>query len=330
MKRILIASLLSCVLVGGAFAQLTFTGDVYAGFEIDSPYGEEASYTTNHRDEGPSQFNLAANVLRENYGAKLDLKFQATDSPLSLTGAYGWVDFLNNSLTLTMGKISDAKWVSSLDSDHEYFFDDVTGFRLNYKAPIQGLNLGAAFPARNFDVDLFFKKIILGATYANLMFNTVIAYDLGNNARFLFGFNYTGIDELTSAGIQIKASNLATWDSELVGGECIVNEKIGYRVTRPFIISLFASQIFYGTPDTDTELIFAPAISYKFTPTLTASFTWEFNSPDYFKTTNSVITPCLEYTLKGPAVFYVQYSVELAEMKNASHKFGFGMDIKAF
>ena len=172
--------------------------------------------------------------------------------------------------------------------------------------------------------------MIFGATYVNPMFNTVIAYDMGSNAQLLFGFNFTGIDKLTSAGIQLLATNLATWDSASVGGEILINEKVGYRIMRPLTVSLLMSQTFYGTSGKDARLYFTPAVAYKILPTLTASLSLEIGSDDLFKNTNMTITPCLEYALKGPALFYVQYELELVAMKEHNHRFGFGIDVKAF
>ena len=38
----------------------------------------------------------------------------------------------------------------------------------------------------------------------------------------------------------------------------------------------------------------------------------------------------IEYTLRGPAVFYVEYKLNLANMDTATHSVGFGITIRAF
>jgi hypothetical protein len=60
---------------------------------------------------------------------------------------------------------------------------------------------------------------------------------------------------------------------------------------------------------------------------------FEMNSPDSFETTNLSIIPSLEFTLRGPAVFYAEYELGVNDMSNArtmNHKFGIGLEIKAF
>ena len=340
MKKSIVVLLLFSVLASNVFAQLTFSGEAYAGFQIEKPYNAGETVSAVHRDEGAPKFEFIATAVRENYGIKLDTTFQTTN-PFNLNGIFGWVDFLNNTIRLSVGKISDAKWVSSLDPDHEYFFDKITGFRIDYKTPLEGLSIGAAFPANDFDFDRFVRKFIFGATYAQALFNSVIAYDIGNNGKFLFGFNFTGIDELTSAGVQLLAINLATWDSESPGywGEIHINEKIGYRIMRPLTVSLLAGQKYYAEPNVDGDdnsnlaLSFALSASYRIISNLIASLTLELSSPNKFDQVDFAITPCVEYSLKGPALLYVQYEfslVDIGDTKQDNHRFGFGIDIMAF
>jgi hypothetical protein len=72
-------------------------------------------------------------------------------------------------------------------------------------------------------------------------------------------------------------------------------------------------------------------MSYRVISGLTASLNLGISTADYFETQVITLSPCLEYTLKGPAIFYVEYELKLAQYKSGSHhKFGFGIDIKAF
>ena len=331
MKKYIVVFLLLCILAGNSFAQLTFGGEAYAGVQIEKQYDQDETVSTTHRKEGAPKFNFTAAAVREDYGIKLDADFQTTN-PFTLNGIYGWVYFLDKSINLAIGKISDAKWVSNLDTDNEVFFDKISGFRVEYKTPLAGLNVGAAFPANDFDFDRFAKKIILGASYVQPLLNSVIAYDMGNNGRFLFGFNYTGIDDLTAAGIEIRAVSLATWDSRVAGfgGELTIKEKVGYRVMLPLTVSLLAGQTFYGDPDAKAALFFTPSATYRVLPNLSASLSLKLSSADAFKTTDLAIKPCLEYTLKGLALLYVEYELKFTDMKHDNHRFGFGIDVKAF
>ena len=335
MKRAIIASLLLFILAGGAFAQLTFSGEAFVGFQLEKEYDNDEVITATHRDKTLPKFNFVATAARENYGVKLDVDFEASHTdPFSLNGIFGWVDFLDGDLHVSVGQISDAKWVTNLDSDVETFFDDVTGFRVEYKTPLEGLNVGAAFRAdgiliEGFDLEYFFKTIVLGGSYVTPLFNTVIAYDMGHNAQLLFGFNYTGMDDLTDAGIEFIGRELATFDSEIKDWELTFKEKVGYRVMRPLNVSLLMEQIFYEDAD-KLSLFFTPAASYRIMPGLTASLSATLYTTNAFDTANLAIKPCLEYTLKGPALIYVEYELGLEEMKRDNHRFGFGIDIKAF
>jgi hypothetical protein len=301
MKKFVIVSLLLGILAGNVFAQLTFSGEAYAGISLEKPLNDtDETIGTNHREKGAPMFNFVAAAARENYGVKLDTNFQVPGS-ISVNGIYGWVYFLNKSINLSMGKISDGKWVSSLDADHEITWDEVTGFRVDYKTPVAGLNVGVAFAADDYTLEKFGQKLLFGASYVNAMLNTVLAYDLGNNGRILFGLNYTGIDELTSAGVQFVAKNFSTWDSKSPGfwGEFNINEKAGYRIMRPLVVSLFLSQTIYNNPDVDAILTFMPAVSYKIRPDLTASFSLDITTANYFVESQVIsLKPCLEYTKK--------------------------------
>ena len=333
MKRAIFASLLLFVLAGSAFAQLTFSGEAFAGFQLEKNHDQDEVISATHRDEGAPKFNFVATAARENYGVKLDVNFQATSDPIALNGIYGWVDFLGGDFRVALGKISDAKWVTNLDTDStEIFWDKITGFRLEYKTPLEGLSVGAAFRADgtdDFNLEYFGKTIIFGASYVQPLFNSVIAYDMGHNSQLLFGFNFTGIDDLTDAGIEIVAKELATHNLDIKDWELTFKEKVGYKVMRPLNVSLLLQQTFYD--DTDKlSLFFTPAASYRIMPGLTASLGVTLGTEDAFDTTDLTIRPCLEYTLKGPALIYLQYELELKEMKNDNHKFGFGIDIKAF
>jgi hypothetical protein len=56
----------------------------------------------------------------------------------------------------------------------------------------------------------------------------------------------------------------------------------------------------------------------------------EVNSDDVFKTSNLVITPCIEYQLPGSGLLYLQYDLAVAKFKEMSHTIGLGFEIKSF
>jgi len=336
MKKAIIASLLVSALVASAFAQVTFSGSVYAGIQFQKPHDGDETITTTHREEGAPKFNFITTIMRENYGARLDITFMHTgaedpEGHFSLNGIYGWVNLFDNSLRLTMGQISSTPWVlTRFHSSHtERKLGDIRGFRVDYSTPIQGLSLGAAFRADDHNLETFGEQMILGASFIHPMFNMMFAYDLANNVHTLFGFNFSGIPDLT-AGVQLRAIHLASWDDEFHPGELQVRQIVGYRIMRPLNVYLILGQTFHGMPGLDVGLEFTPGIEYRFLPNLTGSLSMTIESPDHFTTTNLILRPSLELTLTGPAFFYLEYELFLNDMDRASHTFGFGMTIRAF
>ncbi|MDR1430389.1 MAG: hypothetical protein LBI85_08885 [Spirochaetaceae bacterium] len=338
MKKLLILVMLCAVVSGGAFAQLVWNGEFYTGLEFSSPHGSDEYITQNHTDhhetKGPTQFDLTGTYTGGIFGVKLDTLFQdVAGNEVSLVGAYGWVNFLDDQVRLSLGKISDGVWVTSLEKEH-VLDKNIRGFRVEFKPRfLGGLNLGAAFPAgdsgdTSYDGEEFANGMILGASYIHPLFNTVAAYDRGGVGRVIFGFNYTGIYELTDAGIEIDYRDLTdTWDS---GGSVTIDEKIGYRIMRPLTVSLHASQTVYGDSDTDINLLFNPEVSYRLTPSLTAGLEAELQSPDYFTTINLDLVPYVDYALSGGAYIYLQYRLHMADMKNPDHSVGLGLTLISF
>ena len=339
MKKVIFTIALFCITTGLVFAQITLGGDAYAGVQFEKIFDEDEQITATHRTEGTPVFNIDATVRREIFGIKLDTSFRATETPVSVKGLYGWVDFWDRAIRFSAGIISDPVWVVKLDPRfQEFFFDDVTGFRLEYRTPVQGLSVGIAFRTEDLTAEEFGKRMIFGGSYIHSLFNTVAAYDLGRNGRALFGFNYTGINNLT-AGIQLRGSNFATWDDRMYSGELIIHQKIAYRILRPLEVSLITGQTIYGREDRDIELSFAPGLSYRIQPNLVSSLTAElsrvnntnrryFPDDDMFIFTS--VRPSLEYNL-GPAIFYAEYELMLGKYKNQSYnRFGVGVEFNAF
>ena len=345
MKKAIIIFLLIGTLAGSAFAELTFSGDVYIGVQLRNAPGADESITTDHRNYFAPEFNLSATVSRENYGARLVTRAEGTS--FTIRGIYGWVDFFDNSLRLSMGRFSDGMWVIRLDSDlSELSMDgNITGFRFAYSTPLPGLSVGAVFRADRHNMEEFFQQMIFGATYVSPFFNAVFAYDLGQNVRTLFGinfptFHFLGLPDL-SLGFKLLANNLATWDSTpaLTSGSLSMYQRIGYRISWPVSVSLIASQTISGAPEIEyTTLMFGPGITYRnrLAPSLTGSLRLLIDSPDHFATTNLTLRPAIEKSLAGPALFYVQYEWRLPDvgssnpMDRAVHTFGFGIEIRAF
>ena len=176
MRKLVLLALIFGVFITNVFAQLTFSGEVYAGVQLEKAYDEDEKIGIFHRDEGAPKFLFVATTQKENYGAKLDMSFQAT-TPFTqtLNGIYGWVNLWENNIRLTMGKISDGVWVSSLDADHEFVFDEITGFRVEYKTPLPGLRVGFAVPTQDNTLEDTAKRAIFGASYVSAMFNSVVA-----------------------------------------------------------------------------------------------------------------------------------------------------------
>jgi hypothetical protein len=325
MKKIIAVSVLFGILTGGLFAQVVLSGEFHTGVELNIPPDGDESIDIHHREEGLTIFDFAATVNKDIFGAKLDTSFTKPPADVfELKGAFGWVYFLDKQIRLTLGKISDAVWVTSLS---EYNLDAVEGFRLEYRTPLQGLNVGAAFEVGGYTMEEFVKQAIFGANYVHEFFNTVVAYDLGGNANAIFGFNFTGLDQLTTAGIELKGNNLALWEKM---GSLNINEEVAYQITREFTAVLHLEQTLHGKSEDDPILLFRPGVRYRIIPPLTAFLDVELGSEDIFKTTNIQVHPWVEYSLGNMGLLYLEYKLDLPDMKDASHIIGLGMEIKAF
>jgi len=341
MKRAFFIFFLFGVFTAGAFAQITFGATAYVGIQVESPFSDTHTSETvsaTHRREGPSNIDFFMVGTRDNMGFRLDLNYQiAAEDPVRLDGLYGWTNLFDNSLNLAFGRISNGRWVSVLDADHKMTFDEITGFRVAYDVRLlPGLNVGVAFPAEGltdeeYDLEKFFRRVVFGASYVHPLFTAVFAYDLGSNTRMLFGLNLAGFGSLTSAGIQMVVSNMATWDNRILTGQIQLRERVEFRITREFSVALLASQTFFGHPDRDTALLFNLTASYRFNHIITAFLSGEISSPDYFETNTYKIRPSLEFAMGGAGFLYVEYELELGRYRMDSfHRFGIGLNIRIF
>ncbi|MCL2380148.1 MAG: hypothetical protein FWC64_00980 [Treponema sp.] len=350
MKKAIIAILLTSVLSAAAFAQVLFSGEVFAGIQLQRNHNENETIGTYHRDEGAPRFDFTATVVRENYGARLDTSFQMFNEPdrhVTLNGIYGWVNlpglFGDDSFRLTMGQISSPAWVTRLHADlPEHYLDKIRGFRIEYATPMPGLSVGAAFrttgaDGNNYDLETFAKNMIFGANFIHPMFSAVFAWDVGGNAQTIFGFNFTGIPDLT-AGLQLRANRLASWDDPPHGypGMLQVHYKVGYRIMRPLFTYLIFGQRFHGQSGVGPYWEITPGVEYSFLPNLTGSFSVTLDNfegnPLFGGTPNNNLTlrPALELMLAGPAFFYAEYVLRMENMERNYHTFGFGITIRAF
>jgi len=335
MKKAIITILLASVLAAGAFAQLAFSGSVYAGVQFQNIDGADESITTTHSEGYQPRFNFIATIMRENYGARLDTTFQEGD--VTLNGVYGWVDFPGflerDALRLTVGQISSTPWV--LPRFHpmhsEIKFGDIRGFRVEYTTPIPGLNAGLAVRGEGHDLQGAAERMIFGATYIHPLFSTVFAYDLAGNVRTLFGFNFTGIPDLT-AGFQLHAERLTSWDDPVIGypGVLLTRYKVGYRVMRPLNVYLIFGQRFHGTSGVGPYWEITPGVEYRFLPNLTGSFSITLDNFHGNPDKNLTIRTGIEHMLQGPAFLYAEYELRLDNMDRATHTIGFGITIRAF
>jgi hypothetical protein len=329
MKKSFVFVVLFGSLAGSVSAQVMLRGNLYTGITADIPYDGEESIGLKNREKGNTVMDVsAAALLGEGaYGVKLDTTFSYLRPDITFTpkGMYGWTELFDRQIRLSLGKISDGVWVTSLDND--YTFDEIAGARVECRTPLEGLSVGMAFDAGDYTVENFAKQLIFGGSYVSAIFNIVGAYDFGSNTRALFGFNFTGIDDLTTAGIELRFTDIALWEQY---GELAIDEEAAYRIIRPLTVSLHMAQKVYGKAGSDMGLAFRPGLAYKLTRTLTGSLEVEVNSDDVFKTSNLALTPCIEYQLPGSGILYLQYDLTLAALKEPSHAIGLGLEIKSF
>ena len=320
-------------------AVLTLGGKASAGMQV---YADDSGNTVSalHRKDGSPLFNLTAAAQAANYGIKLDTDFRAeAGSEVTLNGIYGWAAFMDDGLHVSVGKISDAKWVASgIDPDgNERSYDGVTGARVDADVPfVQGLNVGFALRANDWDTETMLKNTVFGASYNSGSLGSVLAYDMSGNGNILVGVNYSDLVPRLDAGIRLEATNLNTFGSDTFGGQMAVYEKASYRLAAPRLTPyVILGQTFYGNGD-KTALVFNPGISCRIdaVPGLTAFFGAKLETPDYFDTNALALKPEVEYSLGGTALIYAEYEMGIDNLSASDpaigNRFGIGLEVKAF
>jgi hypothetical protein len=333
MKKIISVVLLFYALAGAAFAELALNGEAYFGIQFEKQESsEDEQLTTTHRKEGMPMVGLDVVYTDDNFGLKTATVLRAKDDPFTLKGVYGWASFFDYSLDVLIGKINDPKWVVCVDPDTERYYDDILGLRVEYTVPfLEGLSVGFAVPFDKSDLENTGKRIIYGFDYIHPFFTAVGAYQLAYNTRFIFGFDFTGVPDLT-AGFQIQGLKLALWERESFLAELEFYEKIGYNIIQPLTISLLLGQTMYADKKMDVSLSFAPTISYHITPNMLCSLSVAVSSTDMFETIKNVVKPVFEYKIGSYTVLYVQYECDIRNEYDirTAHRLGIGIDIKSF
>jgi hypothetical protein len=319
-------------------AVLTLGGKASAGLQIDA---DDSGNTVSalHRKDGSPLFNLTAVAQTENYGIKLDTDLRAeTGNELTLNGIYGWAAFMDGDLRVSVGKISDAKWVAAIDpSIPERSYDDITGARVDWNVPdVQGLNVGFALRANEWDAETMLKNTVFGASYNRDSLSSVLAYDMSGNGNILAGVNYSDVVPRLDAGLRLEATNLNTFGADLFPGQMAVYEKAAYRLAAPRLTPyIILGQTFFGNGD-KTALVLNPGVSYRVdaVPGLTAFFGAKLATPDYFDTSSLALKPGVEYSLGGTALIYAEYEMGIDNLSASDpaigSRFGIGLEVKAF
>jgi len=99
---------------------------------------------------------------------------------------------------------------------------------------------------------------------------------------------------------------------------------------RPLNVYLIFGQRHFARSGVGPEWVVTPGVSYRFLPNLTGDFRVSLDNYDGNPNNNLTIVTALEYTLRGPAILYMEYEVNLADMDRATHTFGFGITIRTF
>ncbi|MCL2231941.1 MAG: hypothetical protein FWB99_02575 [Treponema sp.] len=149
MKKVLIGLLVLAVAGGGVFAQeWQFNGEIRTGlgmFFFQDDDDPVVGLVTDDPDEG-MRADLRARVANADGTAGLDILFRADGGhapEVRTPHAFGWLNFMDNMLTLQGGRIDDAAGFNSFDRMAGTRMGEGTGLRLLVR-PMDGLvlNLG--------------------------------------------------------------------------------------------------------------------------------------------------------------------------------------------
>ena len=216
MKKALIVLLILAV-AGGLFAQeVSWTGEVDTGIRIDI---KDDNPVKGDDDDGHAvKYSLGATYDADDWGLKIAGGGKNTGGyAMAFDNAYGWMFLSDKLLKLSAGKIDDAAWGNGGETDTDV--DTGPGIRLEV-LPIDGLSVGAFFtypaPAKGAEkpdgvsagkLSNFFQQTAFGFKYgadtftvdaALRLFSEEDAYTTTNDtdAKFIFGFGFTGIQSL--------------------------------------------------------------------------------------------------------------------------------------
>ena len=248
MKKVLIGLLVLAVAGGGVFAQeWRFSGEMRTGLglffgeEVEEP---EVRMLTDDPNAG-TRAQLRTQATNADGTAGLDFMFRAqggaSPADVTLPHGFGWINFMDNMITLQGGRIDDAAGFNSFDRMAGARMGEGTGLRTLIR-PMDGLvfNLGlfghpsaagdrvgvlgfepnayndgqirAVFAVRYEEPDLF--RFVVGGRTANSAFDQTSGFDgwtddgvaLGyhdHSSAAYFSFEYLG---LAGDGIHIAAS----------------------------------------------------------------------------------------------------------------------------
>jgi len=157
MKKVLIGLLVLAVAGGGVFAQeWRFNGEIRTGlgmFFLENDDDPRLGIVTD--DPGANRADLRARVNNADNTAGIDILFRAEhghEAQVFTPHAFGWLNFMDNMLTLQGGRIDDAAGFNSFDRMSGARMGEGTGLRLLAR-PMDGLvlNFGVYTAANTLD-----------------------------------------------------------------------------------------------------------------------------------------------------------------------------------
>jgi hypothetical protein len=196
MKKILLV-LLTILVAGGLFAQVTFSGNVKSGLNIVQT-DDKADANDNKpvvklwNDDAGHRFYIEGKLdFADNYGLSFGFNTKAgLDTTYDYARFYG--EFLDDMLKLTVGSGTGTAWGTGGKLDKG--FDDLKGLKLEIK-PTPELDVGFQLRteldgAAAMTVEQWFKETVIGAKYESDLFRVVAALALDSD--YVGGNDYDG------------------------------------------------------------------------------------------------------------------------------------------
>lgn len=319
MKKFAIALGIICLIMASVSGQemnkLQIHGGILTG--VRGEFDESGSNVKLNSDEFMDPMSSVGAALKlmgsytsERWGAVLTLKFADGYSNYVMLGnAYGYINFLNNALTVEAGKIADYGKFDTVGNQYLYFFDQ-NGVHVVVE-PLKGLSFIGGVGMNNQDMyglndisaEALKNNLAFGARYSNEFVTIESAFSSGSwyDANAM---GYYNVPAVYLQGSYNGTENLKFEIDNLIydllnfseNGQLWLTQLAGYQFNKLGTEVLFTETIYMNA--TTNEFSVEPKVSYALTDTCTPYISCEVAYSD-----SAVVSPKIgfDFSLMGCA-----------------------------